>query len=342
MLGMRPLIWLFIVLAPNGAWGATPSVRVNFSSDSRNGPLDVSNLNRQFRLSQISEQVLGRLDNLGGHYFVESGVTLTHPDYSSVTLVDATGKSRLLSGDVRGTVEPTAEVTAGYAKGSHSVQVGWRGALTDTPFASQLLRATVAESFFAQTTTLGLSLAYLGQAQPDSFFLDKDFLLKLRPNRVHAYEANVSWDQTLTENWKGRLQAGVSQRVEERPLGLSLIARQRVALGDRLFAGLDGIYAEEPGGDLKNERGYFQQFGVTASISAEPIYDFLVTVSYGVLWERERDPRDLSHVQVAADSYALALAFPFQNLEAQTSGRYVVTNTGIKSVSLTGSLLWKL
>jgi hypothetical protein len=342
---LRTLMAIAGAVMSLGAVARTHSIGLSFQLDSRQGPLDVSDLNRRFGITQRSEQLSYRTEGLPGGLSFQGAFVVAHPDYSSVLVRDIKGNQTPLSAlpNLVRRQETTLDAGFGWSRGPHAATLGWRGNVSQSPFASHLYRASYARGFFSQTTVLGLSASYLGQTQPESYFIDLDFRTKARPRRVHAYEVAASFDQVLSSKWKMRNQVGISRRLEERPLNVSASTRQAVALTDRLFSELVLSYADESRSQaLQNERGYFRAYSVRGALTAEPLYDLLVTLSYGVFWEREQDPRSNRHVQVAADQYGLGISFAPSDWEAHLQGAYTAANTGIRQLSFTGSFMWKM
>lgn len=345
MLRLRTLEFtaVFALFSANVCWGLTHSVSMSVQTDSRRGSLDIADLNRQFGTSQVSEQFSHRMEGILDSVATQASVVIVHPDYSSVLVRNKAGIEAPLSTQVGSRSEFVMDLGADWAKGANSASLGWRGNVNGSPFFSNLFRGAYSRSFFSQATSVGLQGSYLSQRQPESYFVDRDFQTKARPQSVNAYEIAFLLDQILSEKWKMRNRVGISQRIEERPRNYFLSSRHAYALTDRLFADLQLTYADELRSEtLKNERGYFRAYGARVGLSAEIFYDLVVSASYGILFERERDPRIEREVEVASDQYGLGVIYSFSQVEFEARAGYVVSNTNIRNLSLSGGATWRL
>jgi len=341
---LRTLVILAAVaLAQAESRGVAHSVSMSIQSDSRRGSLDIADLNRQFGTSQISEQIGYKMEGLLEGITTQVSAVVIHPDYSSVLVRSKAGVEEPLSNQVGSQSEFVMDLGADWARGANNASLGWRGNLGKSPFHSSLFRGGYSRSFFSQATSLGLQGAYLSQQQPESYFIDRDFQTKPRPQSINAYEAAFLFDQALSEKWKMRNRVGIAQRIEERPRNYFLSSRHAYALTDRLFADLQLTFADEIRSEaLKNERGYFRAYGARAGLSAEVFYDFVVSASYGILFERERDTRIEREVEVASDQYGLGVTYSLSQVDLEARAGYVVTNTNIRNLTLSVGSTWRL
>lgn len=345
MHGLRTLIAALILtaFAWNPLFALNHSLSLKVQTDSRKGSLDIADLGRQFKTDQVTETLTYRLEGIAEHFSTQAEIAIVQPDYSSVLVRNQKGAQLPLSLTMGNQTEFLLDLSADWARGSDRASLGWKGSLGESPFASHLLHAAYTRSFFSQTSSLGIEGSYLSQAQPSSFFIDRDFQNKARPTLIHAYEAAFLYEQTLTENWKMRNRMGVSRRLEERPLNYFISTQQAYALSDRLFANLKLNYADELRSQpLLNERGYFRAYGATLGLHAELFYDLLVSLSYGILFERERDPRSAREIEVASDQYGFGVHYSLSKMTLNAEAGYVVTNTNIKHLSVSGGATWRL
>ena len=312
-------------------------------ADVRNGALDVSDLGRKFNVSAFSQQLGYRIDNLAGPLSVQGFITSSQPDYSSVLIQDAQGQSKPLSESSTTLVEWSSELSADLSLGTHLLSVTLGGTLSESPFTQSRASISYTRSFFNQTTAVSLSATYLNQAQPKSFYFDSNFRLLQRPLNIYGNELVLSADQVFTENWKGRWSLTTAERQNERPRNWGTSVVQAYALTDRLFSELRLNYATEGRSQtLLNERGYFDQWGFKTQLSYEPIYDLLLSVSYGQVIERESDPRDGTVLQVASDQYGIGVSYQFPTLLISLSTGYIESNTNIYNYTFNGGLTWRI
>lgn len=341
---MRALALGFVLMLCSASAGAlTSQAYTSMQVEVKRGALDIFDLNRRYGVNTLSEIVGYRVDGIARHYSMDVAFTLTQPDYSSVLIRDNQQNEKLLSELVRVRNELSVSAGAEYQQGADAASLRWVGSISESPFAFQSVEANYRRSFFNRSTALGVAATYLSQRAPESYYLDSNFVIRRRPTTINGVELRVSGEQTISEKWKIGLEAGASQRIEERPPHLAFVLKQAYALTDRLFVNLQVGYATELRSvPLKDERGYFRNVGGQVGLTVEPWYDVLISAGYGLLVEDEEDPRTGRWVQVAGDQYAVGVRYRLARFEIRLDAAYVRTNTRVENLRGSGGVRWTL
>lgn len=278
------------------------------------------------------------LKNIG----VDLSLTASQPDYSQTRLKKADGTEAPLTGTSK--VELSSKVGATYAWTNTTVGAYWAGAVTASPYASQTVGVTLQQAF-AERTTLATVTGDMGAANaPASYFADVETLqTRARPTFVHTNSVSGSVEQILSERYKAKVQLMTAQKVEERPRNYSALIGQRFAISDRLAAGLDLFALTENDNDtLRDDRGYFSIWSGTLSLTLEPVYDWLVAVTYSLALEEEADPRRTFLSRQGSDQYGLAVAYNARFGTVYAKGSYLVSALNTNEANVAGGIAWRL
>jgi hypothetical protein len=205
------------------------------------------------------------------------------------------------------------------------------------------VNATYTEGFYEKTTLIGARAgAYLAR-QPDSFYIDVDYVTRERPQLIHGNELALLCDQVLTDRWKAGVELSTAEREEDRPRNVGAALRTAYALADRWFAKLDLERIDElTSQPLKDERGYFTLSAAELALTYEPWVDVLITPSYAWVLEDENDPRTGREVRVGSDQYGLGLRYRKGAWDFELKTAYRVTNTDLTDVMMGGGLTWRI
>ena len=327
------------------AFGAIQSIGTNFewlsqSGTTTEGLSDLAHTN----ISHQQEKLIYQIEGVATHFTLSGSMAATQPDYSSLLLRARDGNTTPLSALYpSGRTEFTGEIALDYLRGSHRATLGWLGDLSSSPYSRELARVAYHEGFFNQSTILGVRAAYLGQNQPVDFFINRDFKNQQRATYVHANEIAASVEQILTSRWKTSLEISTSKREEERPRNVGVSLQQAYAITDRLFSRLTLTRISELTSDaLRDERGYFSLQSAELAVTIEPIYDLLISASYGLVVEREVDPRVDSETQIGSDQYGLGVSYSRGNWKLNIKPVYRVSNSKVANLTISGGFTWQI
>ncbi|MBF0360941.1 MAG: hypothetical protein HQK49_08010 [Oligoflexia bacterium] len=274
-------------------------------------------------------------------------VKLDIPDYSNYLITDKHGKEKKLT-ETSGISERKAELLLDYNlnfnKESNFFSIGAFSHLTNSPFAKRGVRGSYAHNFFSNTTKLGFNSIYFWQKEPESYY--KKSLVspyQRKETNIKAYRLGVFHQQVITAITKTYFEFFTGQRLGDRPFHLGADLQLAQVLLERLFARMELQYIRENRKqELQTERGYFTLLEGSMALTFEPIYDLLLSLSYGISAERELNSRNGKEIQVAADHYALALNYPYKKIEYKLQSSFSNTNTNVKNYSVSGGVAWEM
>lgn len=274
-----------------------------------------------------------------GAWTSEASLNLIRSDYRNIVLKNRAQQPFGLS-HAR-PVESSFDLTQSFDRGPRGSSLNVFTYLSQSPYATQGFRLNHYESFYNKSTVVGLTLGALKQRAPEDFFVDKDFVVKARPQRIHAVEVSPYVEQSLSERYKIRLKGLYAQRREERPPQWGVRLLQAFAFTDRLFSQFElGYLRESHRTGLKNERGYFDARFLKIQGSWEIVYDVVGTLSYGLVSEVENDPRSKTKVRIGSDQYALAFNYEIAGLKIKNEASYYATNSTTRGYSFLGGIEW--
>ena len=267
-------------------------------------------------------------------------------DYSDYMVTDAAGiESSLESklGDQK-TAEYFTEQSLEYSKYGHTATFSLFSSLDDGPFKRHGGKVKYVREFFRKTTLLGVEGTYFRQGQPENYFRDSLSYQWRRNSRwIDANSVKLFWQQVLSANSKVRLTALTGQREGERPRHWGGKLEYAQAFSDTLLGQVRLTHiAEDRSGQLMDNRGHFNLSGYELQLTYEPVFDFLVSISYGLTVEREYDYRDQNHYQMGIDSYGLGFSYLLSDTELTLLGSFSDSNTSADSLSLIGGVKWHL
>jgi hypothetical protein len=296
------------------------------------------------RISSNSENFGYRIQGLLSQLTLSGGVTLTQPDYSNYLLRDALGQNRSLSASQVNLTEIVGVQSFEWSGGAHTTNLFWSGSLNQSPFSYQSGTASYQISLFEKATLIGVRATYLRQEQPADYFINnRTFQNQARPRVIHASEFVGTYEQLLTDRWKMYFDLSTAYRMEERPRNVGITLGQGYALTSHVTLQAKAARFMELRSDpLLNERGYFSLTSGELALTFEPIYDLLITTSYGLLVEREFEPSTGAETQVATDQFGLGVRYPIRNIELRLQGSLGLTNTTYQILNFAGGLTWKI
>jgi hypothetical protein len=347
MRSIKPLHFLllaFLLAAGAGATTSAASHKLSSSVAHENakGQLDPVDLYANPGSPYTSGTLSYQGENLYSGFDLGAAVIVAKPDYSNTYIRGRDGSQTLLSESYPEALEQSARLSVGWTRKSHFISLQGESTLSRAPYSTQSLQLRLRESFANKTTFIGATGTLVNQSQPESFFINRDFKTKARPTVVHGNEVTASVEQILTSRWKAHLELSTSKREEERPRNFGGRLKQGFAITSRIYSQLELAMVDENQDEaLKNERGYFTLQSGQVTLITEPVYDLLVSASYGLVREVEYDPNNGKKIQVGTDLYGLSLRYDFGKWDVNVGGTYGVTNTPRNLTSVSGGIGWK-
>ncbi|MDZ4678166.1 MAG: hypothetical protein SGI74_11740 [Oligoflexia bacterium] len=282
-----------------------------------------------------------RIQNLGDIASIASSVTVLQPDYSSYIVRDRQGNERRLSeiGKKR-TQEYQGMAHLTLATSSHSANLRVTSSLSDSPFKMQKIDLSFEEGFFNKSTLLGVEYSYQQQVQPLSYFIDRDLATKARAVTINTSSIALYYEQIISKKMKNLVKTTSTQRLGERPRNFGIEDRLGYALTRHIYLqGMAGYISEDEQSALHDERGYFNLAKGELAVTYEPIYDLLLSVSYGLLIESEYEPRTDTKTKVGTDQYGLGFQYSYGDWRFQLTGAYYVAQIA-NGGSVLGGITW--
>lgn len=340
---MRPLAILFLIALSAESQALTTLLGFRVASQSQNGRVELVAPTNRYATKQLSQTLSYRANNVRPGLGLSLEVTQTQPDYSNTLIRDINGKETPLSETALTRNELSASLSTSYAVGPLSFNLSGQASLNPSPYSGQSVTSQTSYGFFHQTSVVGLTLNYAKLNQPESYFTNLDFSARKRPTTVNALSSMAHYEQILSSQLKVRTEIGVGQRIEDRPIHWSASSELGYALSDTVFSRIRLTYARELESQaLKDERGYFRNMSARASITTEPLYDLLVSLSYTLLFEKESNPVNERVVQVASDQYGLGIRYSSGPMQLDFGGSYSVTNAETNDYQLSGGVTWEI
>jgi hypothetical protein len=337
--------WAGLGLAAASA-GATEVFARLESSDTRNATslVDASE-NRPER--QRGDQTSFGFADFEAHPSFQLGasVYLNHVDYGATRVRDA----RLIEVPIEGRTgfraEPEAEARLLWESSSRfSASLWGRSYLVDSPSFARSAGLRLSPALAEGRTRFDLELNYRRAEFPEDFFLDRDLRVKVRPRTGDTTRGALAWEQAITRRWKSRVEFTLLDRAPLRPITGGVTLSQAVSLWPRVSARWESRYFRESHAPaLRDDRGYMSAAASQVTLSFEPVYDWLLSVSYGLSVEREDDPRPGGdRTQIGADHYGLGMTYAWSRAAVDVGASLVRTNSRMRSALLGGSLRWTL
>lgn len=347
---MREIVLIYLLLLSPSAYavsdltttlglsqqGSSLSSQVNSTSDETTRFFQRLDLNLDPITSSQDLKLLNQMS-------FQLGLESAQPDYSKTLIRQASGNEVPLSQLTDVKMEFSGNVGANYFFNDSSIGLNFASTLSQSPYARQSVGFQYQQSFHEKTTIASLSGSLSSQKQPESYYLNIDFQTKQRPGVVHSNALSASVQQVLTERWNAKAIVSTSQRIEERPRNISLELKQKYALFEEFFVGLDVFHLNEIENEaLKNDRGFFTLWSGTLSAIFQPTYALELLVSYSLAVEEEFDPRRTLLTTQGSDQYDLSAKYQFSFGTAFTKISHLVSASNFKQTNFQGGLIWKL
>lgn len=343
MLCLRLLI-IFVLLASNKIFAAPGTFSFNSAYTQFQGKAPILPNAKQGVLtnslrntySYQSSRVSGVLGSLGLVQII--------PDYSNYVILDGTTKrQRSLSETESEKQEFIAAPYLQYKKGDLELSSSLGLQLGPSPFARNGGSGLISYAFLSESTKLSLELSRFVQNMPLNYFRDGDRRLRQRPTKILISQTRAFLDQILSSNLKGRLELSSAKRRNERPRQYGGELSFAYAFKDNLFAQTSfSHHFERKNQQLLDERGYFKLWGGNVSLTSEPYYDVLLTLSYALTIEREFLPQQVKTVQRGIDQYLAGIRFEWLSANWDISAMYAQSNTKDKNLGINGGLSWEI
>lgn len=287
-----------------------------------------------------------RASNLPHHASVQGALTTEFPDYSQEKLVQADGSNVLLGeaypkGHVRFIGAANASVGFGAAS---TVSASLSGTLNETPYKFVGGGLALSHSLYAQTTFLNAAVNLARDNSPASVFITPGVFFPTRnPTTVDATEFTAGAEQILGERWKASLDLNTGRKLQSRPRYFGAKAKVAVALAGKTFLQGNFQYARDRRSDaLKSELGYMAKTQGEALLTIEPIYDLLLSASYGLVQESVDDPRSGKILRARAHQIGTGASWDFGDFEPQARAAYVLaaSDKQTNQFQFGGGLTW--
>jgi hypothetical protein len=298
--------------------------------------------------TRFSETLRFSRDSLGRAGFwktigLSAGLVVSQPDYRSVTLTRKDFTTVPLSSLVPAQSEITGDLGVNYSINDTTFGISGGSSLVNAPYMNQSLGLSLLQGLNDRTTLLSLNGDLVFSRQPQDYFRDLDFRAVARPTFVHYNSVSGGVEQILTERWKVKATLTTAKREEERPRNFSGLIGTRVALTERLTAGLDFYHLFENEADvLRDPRGYLKITSGTLQLTWEIFYDLHVTGSYSLAVENESDPRRDFDAARGSDQFGLGVSYAARFGTVFAKGSYLTSATLDTQIQVTGGVAWKL
>ncbi len=289
--------------------------------------------NTQYTISYIGE-------NLTSWFSLMSGIRSEHINFNDYNLLDQNQKPITFNNNTHYRFMSQFY----FVFDDHSFVIDLSSHLTDSPYRQNTISTEYSFALFNKTTILGFQIGYSQQNQPKSYYL-YEFETVARPTQINSSTYSQFIEQVFSSSWKTRFEISLSRRIEDRPQNYGFLLKNIWALSDRSFIGLDIDHTYEDTNQTltQAELGYFKQTGGTLSFTYEPIYDLLMSLSYGINTEYESaiDNKQIIR-KIASDQYGLGLEYDQGSFIVHFKGQYIKTNTKTYAHFISGGLEWPL
>lgn len=282
-------------------------------------------------------------DGLAGHWSLQGALSRVAADYDTIQVRDRNGNLGPLSTQASGQGEYLLQAGLQWNKGDDKLGASGTATLSSSPFPAQSGSAFYERALASQTSRIRLQGSWAKQGQPVDYYTDSNFSTQQRPVEVNASALRLSLEQLMSERWKVGFEVSTGIRIEDRPRNWGAEIKQAYALTDYWFIQLRGGGAFEPQNqNLKNERGYFDIAYGELQATYEPIYDLLITLSYGLVVEHEALPVARSTSQVGSDQFGMEVSYRWGEFDFRLLGSYRLTNLPSRDLGISGEVAWNL
>lgn len=331
---MRSLILIFLFCSPTVA-SEKFSLTYNYRSSQSESQLE-NTPNGVFHSQTLGYQNENILPGLS----VSGSLVTQQPDYSKNTILNDQGVSENIRTDL--TSEYIADAQMDFTRGNNDISFGGFSFLSDSPYSQRGIRASYKYNLYGKTSILGVRLLYVDQERPLSYYFDDNLQLFAKSTEVFGHEYILFYEQVISKNYKAAVELLTSQKVKDRPANYGINLKQGYAFTSRLFSQLKLSYkAEDRGQRLHDDRGFFSAYGGEAILTAEPIYDLLISASYALNVEREKNSVSGMTTQVGSDQFGLGAQYALnRSITLEFMGSYAVTNTDLTDYSVRGGFIW--
>ncbi len=338
---MRDLCTLILLIA-SPAWAVTNKLYSELQYQSLQTKPVLAGATASADVQKTSQMIEYRAEGLAEIINLNVASIVSQPDYSTYKIRGRDGHEQALTEVDPNTPKSEVAVRVGAVAShdTHMLSSRYTQTVTDTPFANRKVELKLEESLLEKTTTFGAEFSMGQRQQPQSYFINRDLVTRSRPREINATQYGLFYEQVLTNRWKAMLKTDLETQPEERPRNYGVSMRHSYAITKRIFAHAGvGHRFEDHEDSLKNERGYFSLWRYDVGLIFEPIYDFYIKPSYGLMVEKEDEPRAGQVTTIGSDHAGLILAYNFGDFEIEASGQASFSEAGSSS-SYSGSLLW--
>ncbi|MBF0300390.1 MAG: hypothetical protein HQK51_16855 [Oligoflexia bacterium] len=300
-------------------------------SDRTNSRIKSENVNLKYKMNESES------------FNYTGALSLERPNYDEQIIINERGQKIPLSTVASNKPAPFLSNIIEYSDKDLLISSTIFFHLVNSPYR-QIGASIIYEYFlFLRSTIIGGEISYYQQKQPKSFFINNDFRIEQRPLTIHANQAKLFCEQTLTRNHKTKIEVQSSERKKERPRNYGVEISLASALSNRVYSILKTNYITEGKSQkLYDERGYYLLYGADLQITYEPFYDLFFSLSYGLNIEEEKDPRTNFHQRVGSDTYGFGTKYSFSKTSFYILSSYSNSNTGSNDFNLSGGMGWEI
>ena len=234
--------------------------------------------------------------------------------------------------------------TLEYTKNNNLFSISLFGNLFRGPLAKYGSRFRYQRDFYGRTSAVGGEIIYMKQTRPISYFNDEDSLKKkFYAKSIYGNRFELFYQQVFNERFKGRIEVFAGEKRNDRPVHLGSNLKFGYAILDDKFIQLSlSKITELKNSKLSDNRGYFDYNSLKVTYIFEPLFDFIISFSYGLSVEYEFDPRNGEKLQMGTDLFGTEMSYLIGNSLLSFSGNLQNTNTSLDSFKLGAGVTWDL
>ncbi len=215
--------------------------------------------------------------------------------------------------------------------------------LNNSILSSESAGVGIVGSFLNKATVFGLSANYRKQSSPVSTYKDENYQDVSLPTEKETIDASLTLEQHLHKNLKVGLETQYVFHKKIRSDTVVVIPSVHTALSSRAFANFRYEFYK----DIKNYsptdgRGYLDMQVYHLGVTLEPVYDFLVSLSYDMIVEREENIIQRKIERVGADQFGLGFLKIGEEIDLSLKGALTNSSTYALGYQFEGGMTWRL
>ncbi|MCO5142847.1 MAG: hypothetical protein M9962_07145 [Oligoflexia bacterium] len=336
---MRTLMFLISVLCPLALYAEEPSTRMSTNVRTEEGSLD----NRESSGTK-SSQVQISYDLSSGtlrNFIFRVGLDQAFRDYSRDFTVDRTGSSQPLLVDSN--VEYQARLSTEYVSSYGYFTLKGTKTLSKSPYPINQGVFSYSKDFYSYGLKSGFQISVSEQKSPLSFYVDPEtFRRSSRATRKNSKTAEVFAEQVLSERWKVRINPKfVENRTQPNSYGFSTQFAWAFLDSAALFS-LTGFSREFRTQGYSEDRGFYSSYWQEIQLRKEWSRKISSNLLLGTQLETETARGSREYQKVGVDYFGLDFTGNLSSsLLFGLNGKFSFTNTGYKSLTYGGNIIWQ-